>query len=82
MGRCFTMSPRPEQIKKGIKRIVLDIAVNSSISVHTPGLLITYPTQKITFFGESVGQFQNAQLGKYYHWTLNRDFHKLKGEST
>ena len=76
------MSPRPEQIKKGIKRIALDIAVNSSIYVHTPGLLITYPSQKITFFGESVGELKYAYLGKHYRWTLNRDFHKLKGEST
>ena len=81
-GRCFTMSPTPEQIRKGILYIELDIAVNSTIYIHTPGLLFHYPSKKITFFGEAYRQFRYVEVGKSFKWTLNYEFHELKGKST
>ena len=75
------MSPRPEQIKKGIQIIILDIGVNSTIFIHTPGLLSKFPYKQITFFGESVREFNDAPVGYKYNWRLNYEFHELKGKN-
>ena len=84
-GSCFTMSPRPEQIKKGIKYICLDLRVNSTIFIHTPGLLVTYPTKKITFFGEELVLENSIEVVAdeiyYDFWSLRHDLHELKGKS-
>ena len=81
-GRCFTMSPKHEQIKKGIKRISLFIDVNSVIFIHTPGMLVSYPSKKITFFGELHGLYNHFEAvgGNIYSWSLRHELHELKGK--
>ena len=82
LGRCFTISPKHEQIKKGIKRISLFIDVNSVIFIHTPGMLVTYPSKKITFFGELHGLYNHFEAigGNIYSWSLRHELHELKGK--
>ena len=80
LGRCFTMSPKHEQIKKRIKTISLFIDVNSVIFIHSPGMLVTYPTKKITFFGELLGLYNHFEAvgGNIYSWSLRHELHELK----
>ena len=82
LGRCFTMLPKHEQIKIGIKRISLFIDMNSVIFIHTPGMLVTYPSKKITFFGELHGLYNDfeAEGGNIYSWSLRHELHELKGK--
>ena len=80
-GHCSTMIPRPEEIKKGIMYLFLDVAVNSSIYIHTPGMLLTYPTKKITFFGDEMLIRNDIEVGKSYDWDVTYELHELKGTS-
>ena len=79
-GRCFSMVPSDEQIKKGIKFITLEIGVNATIFTHTPGMLLTYPQNKITFFGNGVRERQEVETDNYTRWTLNYELHEQLGK--
>ena len=38
-GQCFTLVPSHEHIQHGIKSLSLKLIVNSTIFIHTPGML-------------------------------------------
>ena len=76
------MEPKVVQIQKGIRSIMLTINANANIFIHTPGLLLTVPAKKMSFFGDEVREQQDLEIGRLHKWTLNYELHKLKGKDT
>ena len=78
-GRCFTLTLSPEQIKKGINIISLELGVDSRVITHTPGMFLTYPENKMTFHGSDVIEYQEVEVNKMYSWAINHEHHELLG---
>ena len=79
-GRCYTFKPSPEQIMKEIKGIMLILGVDSGVVTHTPGMVLTNPTNsKMTFNGGEVTEYQLAEVNKMHDWVLNHEHHELLG---
>ena len=76
-GRCFTIMPTHEQIKKGIEQIDLEIGKKSLVFLHTPGMFIAYPKSKFTFWGDALRLYFTANVDKKYLWSVNYKYHKM-----
>lgn len=63
-GRCFTLVPSNEHIKKWIKTIKLNLMANATIFIHTPGMFL-----KENDGGEERYE-KYIELGKKYQFFL------------
>ena len=79
-GRCFTFTPSNEQVNKGINVIILEVGVNATIFIHTPGMLLTQPRNQITFFGNGVEEHIKVELGNEERWKVNYELHEQLGK--
>ena len=68
-GRCVTLTPSQRQIQYGIKEIFLQLLVNSTIYIHTPGMFSKGNKQLASKI--------NVQLGKWYNLDVHHEVHEL-----
>ena len=67
VGRCFTLTPSDEIIKKGIRMISFYLFANSTIFLHTRGLFLhTQQTSRL-----------HTELGKWYSFKIKYDVHDV-----
>ena len=68
-GRCFTLTPSDDYTKYGIKKIGLRILVNSTIFIHSAGIVQTGSRQ--------IMSEQYVELRKRYNFFFNWRFYDL-----
>ena len=70
-GRCFTLVPSNELIKKWIKTIKLNLMANATIFIHTPGMFLKEND------GGQERHEKYIELGKKYQFFFSCEYHKL-----